>query len=113
MVKDFLIQCPNVKMLQVNKLVNQALLGGYGHPEDPHKTAELQDIEEMHRHIRNVLIAKSATGNDIPILYGGSVKAENASNIFAVPQVGGALVGGASLNSQDFLEIIKAGQRND
>ncbi|MBO91886.1 MAG: triose-phosphate isomerase [Rhodospirillaceae bacterium] len=77
------------------------------------KTAELQDIEEMHRHIRNVLIAKSATGNDIPILYGGSVKAENASNIFAVPQVGGALVGGASLNSQDFLEIIKAGQRND
>ena len=62
---------------------------------------------------RNVLIAKSAAGNDIPILYGGSVKSENASNIFAVPQVGGALVGGASLISQDFLEIIKAGQRND
>lgn len=75
------------------------------------QTAELDDIEEIHCHIRNALKAKISNSNGIPILYGGSVKPENASKILALPDVGGALVGGASLNSKDFLAIIDAASR--
>ena len=46
--------------------------------------------------------------NEIPILYGGSVKAGNAKELFACPDVDGGLVGGASLIAADFIEIIKA-----
>ena len=49
---------------------------------------------------------QDSNSDDIPILYGGSVKPENASKILALPHVGGALVGGASLNPKDFLAII-------
>jgi len=70
------------------------------------QTAEPEDIEEIHCHIRNTLKAKHSNSDDIPILYGGSVKPENASKILALPHVGGALVGGASLNPKDFLAII-------
>ena len=70
------------------------------------QTAEPEDIEEIHCHIRNTLKAKHSNSDDIPILYGGSVKPENASKILALPNVGGALVGGASLNPKDFLAII-------
>ena len=72
------------------------------------QTAEQDDIEEIHRHIRHTLNAKNSNSDDIPILYGGSVKPDNASEILALPDVGGVLVGGASLNSKDFLDIIKA-----
>ncbi len=47
-------------------------------------------------------------GNEVRILYGGSVKASNAAEIFAVPDVDGALVGGASLKAADFLPIVEA-----
>ncbi|MDQ3078121.1 MAG: triose-phosphate isomerase, partial [Pseudomonadota bacterium] len=47
-------------------------------------------------------------GNAVRILYGGSVKAANAAEIFAVPDVDGALVGGASLSNSDFEPIIAA-----
>ena len=70
------------------------------------QTAEPDDIEEIHGHIRNTLKAKHSNSDGIPILYGGSVKPENASKILALPHVGGALVGGASLNPKDFLAII-------
>ena len=70
------------------------------------QTAEPDDIEEIHSHIRNTLKAKDYNSDGIPILYGGSVKPENASKILALPHVGGALVGGASLNPEDFLAII-------
>jgi triosephosphate isomerase (TIM) len=43
-----------------------------------------------------------------PILYGGSVKAQNAAAIFAMPDVDGGLIGGASLAAQDFLDIARA-----
>ena len=46
--------------------------------------------------------------NEIPILYGGSVKANNANELFSCPDVDGGLVGGASLVAVDFVEIIKA-----
>ena len=49
-----------------------------------------------------------APGHGIRILYGGSVKPENARALLAVPHVGGALVGGASLKAPDFLAIAKA-----
>jgi triosephosphate isomerase len=48
------------------------------------------------------------TGKAIPLLYGGSVKLENAAAIFAIPHVDGALVGGASLTANDFAPIIAA-----
>jgi triosephosphate isomerase len=67
------------------------------------------EIGEMHAALRERLVATYGdTGNDIRILYGGSVKASNAAEIFAVPDVDGALVGGASLKSADFLPIVEA-----
>ena len=48
------------------------------------------------------------TGANIRILYGGSVKPENAAEILAIPNVDGALVGGASLKAADFLRIVRA-----
>ena len=47
-------------------------------------------------------------GSTVRILYGGSVKADNAAELFAVPDVDGALVGGASLTARDFVPIIEA-----
>ncbi len=74
------------------------------------KTATNDQAQEMHAHIRQQLAQKY--GNDvadsIPILYGGSVKASNANEIFGQPDVDGGLVGGASLVAKDFVEIIKA-----
>ena len=69
----------------------------------------VDDIREMHAALRDRLIAAyAACGRDVPILYGGSVKASNAGEIFAVPDVDGALVGGASLKAADFLPIVEA-----
>jgi triosephosphate isomerase len=68
-----------------------------------------EEIAEMHAHIRNCLMESlGQSGRDIRILYGGSVKPENAREILGLPEVGGALVGGASLKAQDFLSIVRA-----
>ena len=74
------------------------------------KTATTEQAQEMHRHLRSVLATKygQAIANEIPILYGGSVKANNAAELFNSPDVDGGLVGGASLVAKDFVEIIKA-----
>ena len=72
------------------------------------KTAEIRDIDKMHTHIREILCDISLEGANIRILYGGSVNAGNARDIFKITEVGGALVGGASLKSQDFLSIISS-----
>ncbi|HEU0110363.1 MAG TPA: triose-phosphate isomerase [Flavisolibacter sp.] len=74
------------------------------------KTASTQQAQEMHHHLRSVIAAKygQEIANELPILYGGSVKAGNASELFACADVDGGLVGGASLVAQDFIEIIKA-----
>jgi triosephosphate isomerase (TIM) len=73
------------------------------------KTATSAQAQEMHAHIRNVLAKKysEAIANTVSILYGGSVKAANASEIFSQPDVDGGLVGGASLNVGEFVEIMK------
>lgn len=74
------------------------------------RVAGTGDIEEMHAAIRERLVAAyGEPGAGVRILYGGSVKASNAAEIFAVPEVGGALVGGASLKAADFLPIVEAG----
>ncbi|WP_420479290.1 triose-phosphate isomerase [Brevundimonas sp. FT23028] len=72
-------------------------------------TPTLEQIEEVHRAVRAAMIERLGLGAaDQPILYGGSVKPDNARDILAVAEVGGALVGGASLKAADFLEIIRA-----
>ena len=69
----------------------------------------LADIAEMHAALRRQLVAGwGAAGADVRILYGGSVSGTNAAEIFAVPEVGGALVGGASLTAAAFLPIVAA-----
>jgi triosephosphate isomerase len=72
-------------------------------------TPTTSQIEEMHRAIRATLRAAFGAASDPrPILYGGSVKAANAGEILHAAEVGGALVGGASLKAQDFLGIVNA-----
>ena len=73
------------------------------------KTASAGDIAEMHRAIRERLVGRfGAAGEGIRILYGGSVKPDNAAEIFAIPNVDGALVGGASLSAATFVPIVEA-----
>lgn len=72
-------------------------------------TPTLEQIEEVHVAVRAAMVAKLGQGGETaPILYGGSVKPSNAAEILAVKEVGGALVGGASLKAADFLGIIRA-----
>ena len=74
------------------------------------KTASAQQAQEMHGHIRSVLENQygKEVAQAVPVLYGGSVKANNATELFGKPDVDGGLVGGASLLAQDFVQIIKA-----
>lgn len=74
------------------------------------KTASTEQAQQMHQFIRSVLAEKwgSAVAENITILYGGSVKASNAKELFSCPDVDGGLVGGASLVAAEFIEIIKA-----
>jgi triosephosphate isomerase (TIM) len=74
------------------------------------KTASTEQAQEIHQYLRSVIAAEygAEVANEIPILYGGSVKANNAKELFACPDVDGGLVGGASLVAADFIEIIKA-----
>jgi triosephosphate isomerase len=70
------------------------------------------EIGQMHAALRALLRERYVEqGEAIRILYGGSVKAANASEIFAIPDVDGALVGAASLNESDFMPIIAAAAR--
>lgn len=73
------------------------------------KIPSMHDIEEMHAALRSRLTAAyGEAGNGVRTLYGGSVKPSNAAEIFAVSDVDGALVGGASLKAADFLPIVEA-----
>jgi triosephosphate isomerase len=68
-----------------------------------------QDVAAVHREVRNRLDARyGGEGRAIRILYGGSVKPSNARELMTVANVDGALVGGASLKAEDFLEIAAA-----
>lgn len=73
------------------------------------RTPTLEEVGEVHRFIRTTLITRyGAAAQGLRLLYGGSVKAANAAAIFAVPNVNGALVGGASLKAADFAPIVAA-----
>ena len=72
------------------------------------KVPTTDQIAQVHAHIRAQLAAAFATGADMRIIYGGSVKGSNAAEIFAIKDVDGALVGGASLKATDFSQIITA-----
>ena len=74
------------------------------------KTASALQAQEMHASIRQSLASKygAPTATGISILYGGSVKASNAVELFTQPDVDGGLVGGASLDAQEFCSIIRA-----
>ncbi len=76
------------------------------------RTPTVDDVAAMHAAIRRALVARFGdAGKAIRILYGGSVKPENARTLLAVPEVGGALVGGASLDAAAFLRIAEAAGR--
>jgi len=74
------------------------------------RTPTVEDVEAMHDAIRGLLIELYGedAGQSIRILYGGSVKADNARELLAPANVGGALVGGASLTAESFLGIVLA-----
>jgi triosephosphate isomerase (TIM) len=72
-------------------------------------TPTSEEIAEVHAHIRECLAVRLGTeGKEVRILYGGSVNPSNARDILALPEVGGALVGGASLKAADFEGIFRS-----
>jgi len=74
------------------------------------ETASPEQAQEMHAFIRETVKEKynNDLAQNIPILYGGSVKPDNAKEIFSKPDVDGGLIGGASLNAKDFFAIVNA-----
>jgi triosephosphate isomerase len=73
------------------------------------RTPALADIAAVHRHLRALVVEAVSGGDTVPLLYGGSVKAGNAADIMAQPEVDGALVGGACLDAREFWAIYQAG----
>lgn len=74
------------------------------------ETASPEQAQEMHAFIRKTLADTygESVANDVSILYGGSVKPNNAKEIFSKPDVDGGLIGGASLKAEDFYAIVNA-----
>jgi triosephosphate isomerase len=72
------------------------------------KVATAEQAQEACAFIRDVLRARGAAADDVRILYGGSVKPGNAGELLALPDVDGALVGGAALDAEDFAAIVEA-----
>jgi triosephosphate isomerase len=73
------------------------------------RVPSIDDVAVMHRTIREQLVGLYGdAGKDVRILYGGSVKPDNAAELLSVPDVGGALVGGASLSAESFIGIVDA-----
>lgn len=77
------------------------------------ETATPGDAAAAHAILREGLVERLGTGpgGEVPILYGGSVKPSNAEELLAAPEVGGLLVGGASLSPEDFAALVAAGHR--
>jgi len=72
------------------------------------KSATAQQAQDVHAFLRARLVAKGGDAADVPLLYGGSVKPENAEDLFSQPDIDGGLIGGASLKDKDFLAICTA-----
>jgi triosephosphate isomerase (TIM) len=73
------------------------------------RTPSQGEIKETHTRLRALLVERVPGGAEVALLYGGSVKAENAADIMAMADVDGALVGGASLDADSFWSIYTAG----
>ena len=72
-------------------------------------TATPEQAQDVHKHIRDVVAAgNEQVAADVQILYGGSMKGENAAGLLSMPDIDGGLIGGASLNAADFLAIADA-----
>ncbi|MAI23870.1 MAG: triose-phosphate isomerase [Crocinitomicaceae bacterium] len=78
------------------------------------KTASTEQAQEMHAFIRSWLVKRfdETIAQGCRILYGGSCKPNNAEELFAQPDVNGGLIGGASLNASDFLDIVAAAEKH-
>ena len=75
------------------------------------QTASPEQAQEVHRYIRNILAGKDVDIADgVQILYGGSVKGDNAAGLFSMPDIDGGLIGGASLKATEFLAIAEAAE---
>lgn len=74
------------------------------------RNATPQQAQEVHAFIRGLLVkaAGPAIAASVPLQYGGSVKASNAAELFGQPDINGGLIGGAALDAQSFLDIVKA-----
>jgi len=75
------------------------------------KTASAEDAQKMHSFIRGKLKEKLANGEKMRILYGGSMKPENAGELLSMPDIDGGLIGGASLKAEQFLAIALAASK--
>ena len=76
------------------------------------KTASPEQAQAMHHFIRERLAQTlGATGRDVELLYGGSVKPDNAAELFAQPDIDGGLIGGASLDAKSFAAIVDAASK--
>lgn len=73
------------------------------------KTATAEQAQEMHAFIRQLIVSKygETLAQSVRILYGGSVKASNAAEIFSKPDVDGGLIGGAALQADEFVQIVQ------
>lgn len=71
-------------------------------------TASKEQAQEMHSYIRTLVLKRYGTeaANEVTILYGGSCNAKNAKELFSQPDVDGGLIGGASLNAEEFMAIV-------
>ncbi|WP_050452647.1 triose-phosphate isomerase [Candidatus Burkholderia verschuerenii] len=74
------------------------------------KSATAEQAQDVHAFLRSRLASKGAAAEGVSLLYGGSVKPENAQELFAQQDIDGGLIGGASLKSKDFLAICQAAQ---
>ena len=73
------------------------------------RTASPEQAQEVHRYIRNILAGKDVDiAYAVQILYGGSVKGENAAGLFSMADIDGGLIGGAALKAAEFLAIAEA-----
>jgi triosephosphate isomerase len=73
------------------------------------RTASPEQAQEVHQYIRNILAERHVDiASGVQILYGGSVKGDNAAGLFSMPDIDGGLIGGASLNAAEFLAIAAA-----
>jgi len=103
-LKESLFHLPSEKMKDIVIAYEPIWAIGTG------KTATTDQAQEMHAYLRSILGKQYGkdVASGIPILYGGSVKANNAGELFSCADVDGGLVGGASLVADDFIQIIRA-----